>query len=53
MTGADSASDALLGGATVDVAALHRRSLRVLMASHLLSGAGLAAGVTAWPAASR
>lgn len=30
----------------VDVPALHRRGLRVLMISQLLGGAGLAAGVT-------
>jgi hypothetical protein len=33
-------------GAVVDVPALHRRGLRVLMAFQLLGGAGLAVGVT-------
>jgi hypothetical protein len=43
MTAADATSDGVRSEATVDVA-LHRRSLRVLMASQLLGGAGPAAG---------
>jgi hypothetical protein len=43
MTAADSTNAAIRSGAIVDVAAMHRRSLRVLMASQLLGGAGLAA----------
>jgi hypothetical protein len=44
MTAGDTSSDAVRGGATVDVAAPHRRSLRVLMVSQLLGGAGLTVG---------
>ena len=46
MTASPTPDDAALGTGAVDIAALHRRGLRVLMASQLLGGAGLAAGGT-------